>query len=173
MARNYPDWAPFINPILILYIAFCVISWLAIPVSNLILRLHPKGRLALTRDQVRTSNWVGALILAAIIFLAGYFATGFGDLLRGALMCAFMIPPVTGLFACEHGWPRTTMIVVTGILGVLAVFSFTMGMGSLAFSGDAAALMGFVSSGAFILFVIGAIGSQFAANSLMMAEPAK
>src|SRR5262245_61858588 len=51
--------APFIWPVLILYLMFGVTVWIADPLFNLLLRLDRFGRLALTPAQVTASTWVG------------------------------------------------------------------------------------------------------------------
>ncbi|MBA4496168.1 tetratricopeptide repeat protein [Paenactinomyces guangxiensis] len=38
IARSSPDWAPFLIPIIVLYIVFCIFSWTADPLFNLFIR---------------------------------------------------------------------------------------------------------------------------------------
>src|SRR4030095_8491543 len=44
IARSNPDIAPWLLPLRILYVVFVVFTWLAYPIFNLMLFLHPVGR---------------------------------------------------------------------------------------------------------------------------------
>lgn len=82
---------------------------LASPFSNLVLRLHPFGRLALTDDQLAASNWTGlcVLVLVAGVVLHLLFPSEAAFLL--ALLGFCMILPVTVVFRCRPGRERRTM----------------------------------------------------------------
>src|SRR5262249_14900522 len=49
---EWPAYAPIIWPVLIIYLLFGVLTWIADPLFNLLLRLDPSGRLALTPAQL-------------------------------------------------------------------------------------------------------------------------
>jgi tetratricopeptide (TPR) repeat protein len=120
---RWPDLAPIIWPVLIVYLLFGVLTWIADPLFNLLLRLDPSGRLALTPAQLAASTWVGICLLGAI--LAGFvglilFSEG---ILLGAAVCACLVIPVTGIFNCPTGWPRRFCIVYTLILAMLGAAS--------------------------------------------------
>ena len=53
LARNNPDWAPWIMPILMVYLVFVLLTWFAYPLFNLLLRFNKFGWYALSRDQRR------------------------------------------------------------------------------------------------------------------------
>ena len=60
LARSHPVLGPIILPLLALSFAFLVLTWIASPLFNLLLRLNRFGRLALSRDQRIASSWIGA-----------------------------------------------------------------------------------------------------------------
>lgn len=53
----HPGLAPLANGILIAYVAFVFMVWMSSAFFNLLLRLHPEGKLALSAKQVTASNW--------------------------------------------------------------------------------------------------------------------
>lgn len=117
-----PAIAPFILPITVLYMAFVLSTWLADPLFNLLLRLSPYGRHLLADDQRRQATAVGLSLAAAFACLVVWLVTGRQTepwLLPAGGFAALMLP-LAGVFSCPQGWPRTTMIVITSGLGLLA-----------------------------------------------------
>src|SRR5690606_32575690 len=75
LAKANPALAPWVFPILLLYIVFAVMTWLAAPIFNLLLFLHPLGRHALGTDQKAQASWVGACLAIALGAVAAAFLT--------------------------------------------------------------------------------------------------
>lgn len=98
LAENYPDLAPFLYPFIALYIVFAFSSWIAKPVSNLFLRLHPLGKYALDEDEIKATNAVGLLGAAAILTGTGGYLGGMGLLVLLGLLMGVMLIPVSGMF---------------------------------------------------------------------------
>ena len=104
-AQTHPDLAPWLLPVRMLYVAFALMTWLAYPLFNLMLRLNRFGRLALSREQIVASNWVGACALATLAGLAGCVLYGTDSLwLSLALVSGFLLLPVAGLAALHYAW---------------------------------------------------------------------
>ena len=76
--QDHPDWSVWITPLIIAYVVFGLMTWIADPLFNLLLRLNRFGRLALSREQVVASNWLACCLLPAIVSLIAYLATGEG-----------------------------------------------------------------------------------------------
>ncbi|HXG10576.1 MAG TPA: tetratricopeptide repeat protein [Gemmataceae bacterium] len=160
LARNNPELAPWVLPLLILYIVFAVLTWTASPLFNLLLRLNRFGRLALSREQIVASNWVGGTALAALITFSVWLATQKALLLTLALVFGMLVLPVAGTFHCQRGWPRQAMAAYTFLLAAAG-----LGAHVLAFL----QLPGFEIL--LPLFFLGVLLSTFVANGLMMVQP--
>jgi hypothetical protein len=75
-AAEQPAVRPFVLPLLLAYLAFVVLSWLADPLLNLLLMARPEGRRLLSPDERRAAMLVGSCLgLAAFL---GVAAAGFG-----------------------------------------------------------------------------------------------
>jgi tetratricopeptide (TPR) repeat protein len=66
-----PELRPFILPVLVLYVAFVVLSWLADPLMNLLLMVRPEGRLLLDADQQRSAALVGCCLALGVALGVG------------------------------------------------------------------------------------------------------
>jgi tetratricopeptide (TPR) repeat protein len=100
LSRSNPELAPFVNPIIFLYAAFAISTWILEPLSNLFLRLNIYGRFALTRDQIMASTFTGIGLIIAIIGLGGFVFTGISTFLFMILygvgfmiLCSSMFKP--------------------------------------------------------------------------------
>jgi tetratricopeptide (TPR) repeat protein len=170
VAAASPALAPWILPVLVLYVLAVFFTWIADPLFNLLLRMDRFGRLALSREQVVSSNWVGACLLAAMLAAGAWLALGAPAALAAALVFGFLVLPLSGTFQCQPGWPRRAMAGYTaalaavgvGLIGVAARWSDADASTALA-SGAQAALLG--------IFVVGVMGSGWAANALAMVRP--
>lgn len=164
---NQPELGVWIKPVLWLYIAFVVLTWIAQPLFNLLLRLNRYGRLALSRRQIVASNWVGLCMLGALILLGLGLALGNESVLLSALMCGLLVMPIAVIFNLEEGWPRQVMTAYTlGLLACAAISS--AGLLSAPIAGEAAEAIGTL---AMLAFFVGVFVSQFLANWLAGRTP--
>ena len=167
LAGSHPVLAVWLLPLQILYIGFAVLTWTADPLFNLLLRLNKFGRLVLSREQVVASNFIGTSLLLAVLALGGCLRFGFeGGWLVGALVFGLLVLPLAGTFKCAAGWPRTTMVSYTGVMagaGILAVI-----LHFIPAPGNGTKLAG---AGLLTGFVLGAVGSAWVANILIMQRP--
>ena len=124
-AENYPVLAPILNPLIIFYVIFAFSTWIAMPVSNLFLRLHPLGKFALTNDEKLASTFVGLLLAACLVFFGLYFLTGTPFFMLWGGYCGFMALPVGGSFGAEKGSKGrkilTAMAIGIGVLGFVGL----------------------------------------------------
>ena len=128
IARSQPQLAPLITPILLAYVAFALMTWMAVPLFNLTLRLNRFGRLALDRPEIAASNWVGALLFVGIaLLIAG--AVVQAELFLAGLGCILMVIPVSGTYRARRPKQRrmlgayTVSLAGTG-LAAAACYSF-------------------------------------------------
>lgn len=124
LKEQHPDWADWIFVVQIAYFGFVLMSWTAVPLFNLLLRLHPVGRHALTEEQTTEANWIGTVVGLGLASLAAYLIWG-GPFLFGALMFFPMIFPLAGIFRCPEGWPRNLMKGITAVLALIATAGVT------------------------------------------------
>ncbi len=162
VAQSNPKIAPWVLPLRILYIVFVVLTWTAQPLFNLMLRLNRFGRLALSRGQIVASNWVGATVGLALLFLIGVFVTPFPlTCSYAALVFGGLIIPLSGTFSCTRGWPRNAMAGYTALVAAIGLAA-----AALQFIGQREASMSVLMG-----FLIGLFLSGWIANYLMMRRP--
>lgn len=127
ISETHPELSPVLYPVIGLYILFAFSSWIALPLSNLFLRLHPLGRHALNRDEKKASDIIGLLLLGAILFIITYLVIDKIIFLFAALYFAFMTIPVSGTFFMQPNTKgRKNLRVYTvalAIFGLLGVFT--------------------------------------------------
>jgi len=169
LANSSPALAPWIWPIVATYVAFCVMTWIAYPLFNLFLRLHPVGKYALSDDQRRGANWVGACLFLALACLVG--GLGFNVPLAnfGAITFGFLLMPLSGTFGCSSGWPRRLMAAYTALL-----FAAQLGFVALLFLWTGTQETGHrIVDTLNQLFLWGCILSGFVANALTRVRPSR
>lgn len=129
LARTSPELAPYLWPLLYLYFAFAMMTWLSSPFFNLLLRLDRFGRYALSSDQIRGANVLAVCLLVALGSLGMFFVAGHEGFLIAALYMALLTLPASAIYRCQSGWPRQAMTAITlallaGVLALLAVVQF-------------------------------------------------
>jgi tetratricopeptide (TPR) repeat protein len=157
LSERRPEFAPFVTPLVVVLTAFALLTWLAEPVFNLLLRLDRFGRYALSDEEIAASNRVGACLVAAaalpvIGWAAGHTQAG----LLGGLMFGMTALPTAATYSVPRGWPRWMMGAVAGGLALGATGAVALLWAGLA---GGAALVQFVLLGCFL--------SQWLANGLM------
>jgi Tfp pilus assembly protein PilF len=124
LLRENPSLWPVLGPVMALYVLFVFGSWIADPLSNLLLRLNPIGRLALNRFETLASNVVGVCVAMAAIACFAFVATRATPWLVLAAVCALLLIPVGGA-AKAHGtraWrPLAAALLLLGACGAAAV----------------------------------------------------
>ncbi|HRX86732.1 MAG TPA: tetratricopeptide repeat protein [Phycisphaerae bacterium] len=120
---RYPESGVILWPLIGLYIAFVMLTWVGQPMFSLLLRLNRFGRLALSDEQRRESTWVGLCMLGVPVFIVAGLVTGKFEFYIAALASWLLVIPVAGVFKCHEGWPRTVMITYAAIAATIAVGS--------------------------------------------------
>ncbi len=166
LAESHPAWAPFAWPLIGCYLAFCLMSWLAKPLFDLLLRLNKFGRLALSEEQIRSSNWIGGALFAGLAgSVGGYFLDNSWIFFPG-LFSLFMVFPLIGFFGCEEGWPRKAMLTYTVILGLIGGIACSLWIGKTS-DADITPMAELL----IVVFGLGSVLSGWVANGLMMVRP--
>jgi tetratricopeptide (TPR) repeat protein len=151
LAESVPAVAPFVYPIIGLYLAFAVLTWLGPSLFNLLLRFNRFGRHALSQDQVRGANLlaIGFLPTLAMLILGVLLWEQYPFLI--ALFWFLTLLPTSVIYRCEAGWPRTVMALAVGWLVFMDLLI------TLPLLGDLQLLPGGAVKG---LIVVAAIGSM-------------
>ena len=157
LMREYPAWAPVLGPVMAIYVVFVFSTWLAEPISNLLLRLNEFGRLTLTRAQITGSNLTGGCLATCVAAALLYMATGTQGwlLLTGASF--LMLLPVAGLFSGHGTRAWTPLLIVTSLLALCGLTAVV-----LAFLGQET---GAVALG---IMAVGVFFNQWFVNYLLM-----
>jgi tetratricopeptide (TPR) repeat protein len=121
-AAANPQWQPYVTPISILYIAFCMLSWIADPLFNAFLRFHPFGKFLLSQKEKWASSIVAGLLIAAILtaLTLGIQQDWVGAILMG-LVFVFLSIPVTIAFNVDRGWPRWVAVPTACLMAFFAL----------------------------------------------------
>lgn len=169
IAEQVPPAAPWLWPIVWAYIAFVAMTWLAYPLFNLALRLHPTGRHALSADQRRGANVTAAVLVVALVAIGCFMYRRTDPAFLLTLVFALLLIPSSAIFRCESGWPRWTMLAITLVL--LATGMTAVGI-EFAFSDREDALL---NRTVYLLrvYAYGILASSIAANWLASTNPKK
>jgi hypothetical protein len=121
IARVNPALAPLLLPVIGLILGFVLLTWIASPLFNFLLRFNRFGRLALSDDQRVASSWIGiCFILAATCFVAAIFTSGLLALF-GAGYFGLLLLPLAVTFNRRRGTQRYMMMAYTACVALLAL----------------------------------------------------
>lgn len=162
---DHPGWSIWITPVLIIYGVFALMTWIADPLFNLLLRLNRFGRLALSREQVMASNWLGLSLGAAMALLVWALVSGRDEVLFAALLFGLLCIPVSAIYRCRPRKPRLMMASFTIVLAAVGVVGFLpmIVLPDAAFGPTVISL----SLRSIKLFTWGAIAAPWVSNVLM------
>jgi hypothetical protein len=152
----------FLWPLLLAYIAFCIMTWIGAPLLNLSLRLHRFGRYVLSREQKIASNCIAALLALTVAGIAVFVVWRSEPAFATALLSFLLIMPTAAIFGCPKGWPQAMMIAAVGVLACMA--------GYIVYLRTRPDTDGEVRSWV-SMFVIGILIASFGSHGLRMAKP--
>lgn len=129
MTKRFPSWAGLLWALLGLYLVFALMTWLASPMFNLLLRVDRFGKHCLDDDDRSGANCLAATLgtallclVAALTLPSSYSPESFALM---ALFVALSSVPVSCIHRCQKGWPRLAMaaaaayVLFAGICGSL------------------------------------------------------
>lgn len=162
LADTFPALGPLILPIILMYIGFVVLTWIANPLFNTFLRFHPFGQHLLDRSQRWASNLIApCLTLAVFGLIMGWATSGFE---LGVLASAYWIGmaiPIAATFAMPTPKRKLVVGAATLVIAMLPVIGLlqAVSVGSLE-----------PFFGSFKTFAYSLLGIQIA-SSLIAASP--
>ncbi len=121
VAKQHPEWGIVLYPLLALLAVAIYSTWLANPLMNLVMRAHPQGRHALTRDDYQQANLIGACLLLATGLFVTELCLGMKHL--PSLMVLLVSIPLTSIHDASPGWPRRISIVAATTFAAMALFA--------------------------------------------------
>jgi len=161
-AKNYPDLQIFLMPLIVLYILFVFSSWIAGPVSNLVLRLHPLGKHALTDDEKQGSTLVGLCFGVGLLSLvAGVLTVTVAPIAAGIVLLVLTIP-IGGMYSTTPN--RSARKTLTWYAGLLAAAGLVLPAIGHVLDLEQLVLIGFG------IFGIGIFAYGWVANYLIMRD---
>ena len=122
VAAASPPVALVIWPLLGAYLLLVLLTWLAVPLANLALQLHPFGRLALSRHERRAANCIGGFLLAAIAAGIGYLIHPNVLARDVGLFCGLMVLPLAATFSAQWQQARRIMTIYTLLVGLMGLY---------------------------------------------------
>lgn len=119
IAKSNPELQPFLLPLLVVYAAFMLMTWIGEPLFNLLLRFNRFGRLALSPDQMRSTHWLLFCLGVALPALVVFLWLKLTSALVLAIVSAAMCIPITATVKRPRGWPRNALVLYTAGMAVL------------------------------------------------------
>ncbi len=158
--RQNETLRPFLLVLVVGYTGFVLMTWLTDPLFNLLLRLNRFGRYVLSDDQRRGADLLAICLLVAVVGFVSVFVTLHTASVLTTFAALLLLIPVSVIYRCDRGWPRTFMAGVAGLLAVLAV---------VAVGADIAGRDGLVTAVA-SPFLIGVLATFWLGNFLISVE---
>lgn len=126
LGRDYPAMSPFVLPLTIAYFGFVLLTWIAKPLFNTILRFHPFGRHLLNRREIWASNLIAVCLLSAVIG-GGYAISKLGG--SGILVAGYwivMMIPVAATFQQKTTMRTVGVGIASVVIGLIPVYGIVM-----------------------------------------------
>lgn len=102
IANENPEMAIFLTPIRFALFAFIILTWLASPIFNLMLRLDRYGRMVLSEEEIKQTNIIGVFMGLALISWVGTLITaGSAAWLTSLIVFGLFLLPLAGALAAE------------------------------------------------------------------------
>jgi hypothetical protein len=120
-AKTNAELRPLLIPIIIVCVVFCLLTWVAQPMFNLLLRCNRFGRYALSDRQIVASNWFGGLLAAAILLAVIGLTSGFWPATVLAMCCGLMLLPVSASLQRSSAVKRRWFCAATAVLGLIGL----------------------------------------------------
>lgn len=167
LSHSHPEWRPWILPVQILYLGFVMLTWLAKPLGNLLLRMHNFGRLVLTPIETQAANGVGFCVFVSLLFVSAWCFSGFQlELILGAAAWLALSLPVAGIYLVPEGWPKRFMMGFAAAMAIVTIVYAGAIVGNLWGNGTYSQL----ALACLNLLALGFVACPWLVNALMMVR---
>ncbi len=124
--RSDPDHQIVWGIVGILYVVWLFLSWTAVPMFNLMLRLDKIARRVLLPDEIRASNLVGLCLGLAITSGIAAALTHARFLIAISVFALFLLIPTAGIFSTRTPRHRAILTGMTVLMLISAVAAVVM-----------------------------------------------
>jgi hypothetical protein len=128
VGRTHPEARMVTTPLLIAYALFVYMTWVSDPLFNLLLRLNPVGKYALTQQERTRADATGLCLLCAVLALVAGIVWDLPSAFIGGLMSLAMVIPISGTLGLGPGRTRSIMALYTVALAGVAAASLMVSM---------------------------------------------
>ncbi|KAA1257658.1 outer membrane protein PgaA [Rubripirellula obstinata] len=164
VADSVPAIRPFVTPIIIAYVLFAVMSWVATPLFNTFLRFHAFGRHLLTRKEFWASNILAASLGLSVFSILYSAVTGnWSSGLLAAMYWFALSVPIAATFSMLTTKRFAICAAATVVVTLLPIAGLVRGLQL----GSAEPFYGF-----FQYFYYGILGIQIV-SQVMNARPVR
>lgn len=112
-------WKPIVIPIVGAYAIFVYMTLVTEPLFNLVLRLDPFGKAALSRQETLSTYWFGTIAVMALTAGIGFLVTGIQELIPLCIACVYLTI-LTPRALDTNGLADSVIFFI--LLGMLALF---------------------------------------------------
>jgi Tfp pilus assembly protein PilF/energy-converting hydrogenase Eha subunit A len=126
LLKQIPALAPVIVPLLVLYVLFCFVTWVANPIIYTTLWFSRWGRLAMTLREKMVGLTTVLLGTGSVTCIAAFFVIGHDILIAPALGCLFLLLPVTRAVNSDHREDFVLSAVISTLIIALTATSIVM-----------------------------------------------
>jgi tetratricopeptide (TPR) repeat protein len=152
VAASNPAAAPYLYPVIYLYAAFVVVTWLIMPISNLFLQMNKFGRFALNDTEKRYAKIIGALLLLSVLSIAGLLITRLTFFFEITMVTVTLCLPLSAMQHIQRKSHKQGMYLLVGFMLIVGITIIVL------------SINGRGSGPLFPLYIVAALGSQFLAN---------
>ena len=130
-AKKDPEIGQWLWWVIYAYWGFVAMTWLAVPFFNLLLRLHPLGRHALSSEQKRDSTLVGSVLLTVASLFVWWRWQGSLFSFIAFVDSAFLGVAIVAYTSVPRGWPRKVLLgfVAAVVCGIGVQWGILTGQG--------------------------------------------
>jgi tetratricopeptide (TPR) repeat protein len=157
LAEKNEAMRPYLTPLLVLLGLIAFSTWIITPISNLFLRLNAYGKYLLTKDEMRSSNFVGVSFLIFIVGVVLYMIAGDQKFLPVAAFGFAMMLPFGVMFSPSK---------LKHLLVVYSAAMTLLGIGGIVIALTTGELFNTFTA----IFIFGFIAFQWIANYFLIKE---
>jgi Tfp pilus assembly protein PilF len=126
VARHDRGYLPFLAPFVVLYALFCIVTWVADPASNLLLRMSRYGRYALSRDEIAATNWFGGFLAAGLLLGTAGLIGGWPSVWILGIWAGAMTVPVALTTNVQKSRRRHVLTALATLLGAIGLVAWAL-----------------------------------------------